>query len=62
MHPWVLGQTVNKNDLARIPVQTTFPEVDFKYWSKEGISKIGNLIGKPIATDKATQAKPRAKL
>ncbi|KAJ8451971.1 hypothetical protein Cgig2_016552 [Carnegiea gigantea] len=61
IRPWVLGQTIDKNDVARIPVWTTFQELDFKYWSKEGLSKIGILIGKPIATDKATQAKLRTK-
>ncbi|KAJ8433999.1 hypothetical protein Cgig2_012692 [Carnegiea gigantea] len=57
----VLGQTMNKNDLARILIWITFPELNFKYWSKEGLNKIGSLIRKPIATDKAAQAKLRTK-
>ena len=42
-------------------VWTTFLELDFSYWSKEGLSNLANLLGRPLVTNKATQNKIRIK-
>ncbi|RAL43264.1 hypothetical protein DM860_015154 [Cuscuta australis] len=36
-----------------------FPDLDMKYWSISGLSKIGSLVGRPIRTDKAAASKSR---
>ena len=60
MKAWALGQQVNEEDLAKFSEWITFPDLNFKYWSK-GLSKIGCLIGCLLATDKATRNKNRAR-
>ena len=57
MSAWTLLQEINKDKLARIPVWVRFPQLDYKYWRKKGLSKLGSLLGKPLATDNATQNK-----
>lgn len=39
----------------------SFPELNFRYWSKDSLSKLGSLIGRPLATNKGTQNKNHAK-
>ncbi|KAJ8435648.1 hypothetical protein Cgig2_003303 [Carnegiea gigantea] len=56
-----LGQEVNTDELAKIPLWMSFPELNFRYWSKDSLSKLGSLIGRPLATNKGTQNKTHAK-
>lgn len=34
-----------------------FPSLDFKYWSPNGLSKIGRLVGRPLMVDQNTKRK-----
>ncbi|KAJ8453105.1 hypothetical protein Cgig2_014868 [Carnegiea gigantea] len=51
MRAWMLGE-----------VCVSFPDLDIKYDSREVLSKIGSLLRKLLAIDKATQYKMRANL
>lgn len=42
-------------ELLTAPIWAKFPGLDFKYWSKKGLSKIGNLDGKSIMVDHNTE-------
>ena len=57
MRAWALGLILDKDEPAKIPIWASFPDLDFRYWSKEGLKKLGSLLGKPLATNKATQNK-----
>ncbi|VFQ59412.1 unnamed protein product [Cuscuta campestris] len=51
---WKPGKKVDITELKDIPIWIQFPDLDIKYWSLTGLSKLGSLIGKPIKRDKAT--------
>ncbi|KAJ8437646.1 hypothetical protein Cgig2_018436 [Carnegiea gigantea] len=41
------------------PLWVKFPEFDFRFWSREGISKISSIVGRPLVADKATHESGR---
>ncbi|VFQ98551.1 unnamed protein product [Cuscuta campestris] len=45
---------VDVTELRDIPIWVKFPDLDMRYWSLTGLSKLGSLIGKPVRRDKAT--------
>ncbi|KAJ8426970.1 hypothetical protein Cgig2_010201 [Carnegiea gigantea] len=45
---WIAGQTVRKDDIASLPIW---------FWSSQDLSKIGSLLGSPLAADKVTKEK-----
>ncbi|VFQ72447.1 unnamed protein product [Cuscuta campestris] len=51
---WKPGKKVDITELKDIPIWIQLPDLDIKYWSLTGLSKLGSLIGKPIKRDKAT--------
>ncbi|KAM3337573.1 hypothetical protein P3S68_031898 [Capsicum galapagoense] len=47
----------SKEELSTVPIWVKLPGLEFKYWSKKGLSKIGSLIGKPLMVDTQTEKK-----
>ncbi|KAH0706236.1 hypothetical protein KY289_011312 [Solanum tuberosum] len=41
---WTLELEFTKEELQIVPIWVKFPGLYFKYWSREGLSKIGSLI------------------
>ncbi|VFQ62433.1 unnamed protein product [Cuscuta campestris] len=56
---WKPGCTIDLNVLNDIPIWAQLPDLELKYWSLSGLSKIGSLLGKPIRTDNATATKTK---
>ncbi|VFQ93364.1 unnamed protein product [Cuscuta campestris] len=56
---WKPGKKINVEDLTDVPIWVQFPDLDVKYWSLSGLSKLGSLIGKPIKRDKSTARKTK---
>ncbi|KAK4729493.1 hypothetical protein R3W88_022481 [Solanum pinnatisectum] len=54
---WTQEQEFTKEELETVPIWIKFPGLDFKYWSRAGLSKIGSLIGKPMMVDHNTEAR-----
>lgn len=46
-----------REELLNVPIWVKFPELDFKYWSQKGLSKIDNLVGKSLMVDQCTEKK-----
>ncbi|VFQ79935.1 unnamed protein product [Cuscuta campestris] len=51
---WKPGCSVDLNELEDISIWIQFPDLEIKYWSLSGLSRLGSLLGKPIRTDRAT--------
>lgn len=49
----------SKEELLTVPIWVRLPGINFKYWSDQGLSKIGSLVGKPLMVDKQTEKKLR---
>ncbi|KAJ8423662.1 hypothetical protein Cgig2_006241 [Carnegiea gigantea] len=58
---WNVRQTVNKEDIASLPVWVKLHKLDLKFWSIQGLSKIGSLLRHPIVADKVTTDKSMLK-
>ncbi|RAL53724.1 hypothetical protein DM860_015452 [Cuscuta australis] len=56
---WKPGCKLNLDELTDIPIWVRFPDLDPKYWSLSGLSKLGSIIGKPVKRDKATATKSK---
>ncbi|VFQ77398.1 unnamed protein product [Cuscuta campestris] len=56
---WKPGCKLNLDELTDIPIWLRFPDLDPKYWSLSGLSKLGSIIGKPVKRDKATATKSK---
>ncbi|VFQ88410.1 unnamed protein product [Cuscuta campestris] len=56
---WQPGSRVNLDALTDIPIWIQLPDLDPKFWSISGLSKIGTLIGNPIKADKTTIGKTK---
>ncbi|KAM3268133.1 hypothetical protein P3S67_031683 [Capsicum chacoense] len=54
---WTHELEFTKEELKTVPIWVKFPDLDFKYWSKTVLSKIGSMIGKPIMVDQNTEAR-----
>ncbi|VFQ62530.1 unnamed protein product [Cuscuta campestris] len=54
---WYPGVKVNIDQLDDIPIWIQLPDLEMKYWSLTGLSKIGSLVGKPVKRDRATASK-----
>lgn len=46
-----------REELLTVPIWVKFPGLDFKYWSPNGLSKIGSLVGKPLMVNLNTGGK-----
>lgn len=45
------------DEIATLPVWVSFPGLDLRLWGGDGLSKVASLVGRPIASDRATQDK-----
>ncbi|VFQ72081.1 unnamed protein product [Cuscuta campestris] len=54
---WYPGVKVNIDQLDDIPIWIQLPDLEMKYWSLTGLSKIGSLVGKPVKRDRPTASK-----
>ncbi|KAM3359372.1 hypothetical protein P3S68_019082 [Capsicum galapagoense] len=54
---WSPGMEFTREELQTVPIWIKFPGLDFKYWSPKGLSKLGNLVGKPLMVDQSTEKK-----
>ncbi|VFQ71217.1 unnamed protein product [Cuscuta campestris] len=54
---WYPGVKVNIDQRDDIPIWIQLPDLEMKYWSLTGLSKIGSLVGKPVKRDRATASK-----
>ncbi|XP_070021780.1 uncharacterized protein [Nicotiana sylvestris] len=48
---WTPEFGFSRAELLTVPFWIKFPGLDFKYWNKKGLSKIGSLVGKHIMVD-----------
>ncbi|KAK6781940.1 hypothetical protein RDI58_019736 [Solanum bulbocastanum] len=48
---WTPELEFTKEELQTVQIWVKFPGLDFKYWSRVGLSKIGSLIRKPMMVD-----------
>ncbi|XP_070025730.1 uncharacterized protein [Nicotiana sylvestris] len=51
---WTPELEFTREELLTVPIWIKLPDLDFKYWSQKGLSKIGSLIGKPLMVDQNT--------
>ncbi|VFQ67185.1 unnamed protein product [Cuscuta campestris] len=56
---WKPEKKINLEELINIPIWVLFPDLDVKYWSLSGLSKLGSLIRKRVKRDKATAKKTK---
>lgn len=42
---WSPGMDFSKEELHTVPIWIKFPGMDFKYWSPNGLGKLGSLVG-----------------
>ncbi|VFQ95590.1 unnamed protein product [Cuscuta campestris] len=54
---WYPGCKVDIMSRKDIPIWVQFPDLEMKYWSLTGLSKLGSAIGKPVKRDKATASR-----
>ncbi|KAM3319394.1 hypothetical protein P3S67_006594 [Capsicum chacoense] len=54
---WAHELKFTKEELKTVPIWVKFPDLNFKYWSKIVLSKIGSMIGKPIMVYHNTEAR-----
>lgn len=43
--------------LFKVPIWIQFPNLPIDYWTDEGLSKIGSMIGNPLASDSLTRSR-----
>ncbi|KAJ8420651.1 LOW QUALITY PROTEIN: hypothetical protein Cgig2_014183 [Carnegiea gigantea] len=55
LKPWTAGQTASKDDIASLPIWVKLHGLKWKFWSSQGLSKIGSSLGSPLAADKVTK-------
>ena len=48
---------MDTNDIRSLPIWVQFLELDVKYWGADSLSKISNVTGMPLKTDKQTMDK-----
>ncbi|XP_070021784.1 uncharacterized protein [Nicotiana sylvestris] len=48
---WTPEFGFSREELLTVPFWIKFPGLDYKYWNKKGLSKIGSLVGKHIMVD-----------
>ncbi|RAL53703.1 hypothetical protein DM860_015431 [Cuscuta australis] len=54
---WYPGCKVDIMNRKDIPIWIQFPDLEMKYWSLTGLSRLGSTIGKPIKRDGATASR-----
>ncbi|PHU15324.1 hypothetical protein BC332_16529 [Capsicum chinense] len=52
---WTPELEFTREELLTVLIWIKFSGLDFKYWSRKGLSKIGSLIGKPLMVDHNTE-------
>ncbi|KAM3337261.1 hypothetical protein P3S68_031586 [Capsicum galapagoense] len=52
---WTLELEFTREELLTVQIWIKFSSLDFKYWSRKGLSKSGSLIGKPLMVDHNTE-------
>lgn len=53
--PFDIHERFVKSKIKKIPVWIRFPGLPVKFWSPEGLSKVGSLVGRPIIADMTTE-------
>ncbi|GJU53479.1 zinc knuckle CX2CX4HX4C containing protein [Tanacetum coccineum] len=53
---WVMGTSLQKEELTRIPIWVKLHDVPFQVFEEDGISLIATFIGKPIMLDSYTSS------
>nr|XP_033511710.1 uncharacterized protein LOC117276494 [Nicotiana tomentosiformis] len=51
---WKIDFYFNPECLSIIPLWVKFPGLPLAYWSTEALSKLANIVGKPLYTDRVT--------
>ncbi|KAK4708762.1 hypothetical protein R3W88_029687 [Solanum pinnatisectum] len=54
LQKWELNFEFNPDCITRIPLWVTLPGLPVGYWSKNALSKVTSMIGKPLHTDNFT--------
>ncbi|KAJ8422022.1 hypothetical protein Cgig2_007572 [Carnegiea gigantea] len=54
---WNENLELDTSTISSLPIWVQFPDLDVKYWGVESLSKLENLIGIPLKTDKQTRDK-----
>ncbi|KAF5208044.1 zinc ion binding / nucleic acid binding protein [Thalictrum thalictroides] len=57
--PWSSGIEAQRKQIKSVPLWVTIHGIPKKLWTKEGLSYVGSLLGKPICSDEATAQKTR---
>lgn len=52
-----INESFNKEEMMKIPTWIRLPGLPIKFWSEQGLGKVGSLIGKPLYADRATEEK-----
>jgi len=52
---WNPEMDLHTESIKSLPLWVQFPELDIKYWGQESLSKLGNLIGILLKTDRYTK-------
>ncbi|VFQ84960.1 unnamed protein product [Cuscuta campestris] len=56
---WYPGCKVNIMERKDIPIWVQFPDLEMKYWSLTGLSRLGSTIGQPVRRDGATASRKK---
>ncbi|XP_019246318.1 PREDICTED: uncharacterized protein LOC109225967 [Nicotiana attenuata] len=57
--PWTPDVDTRKELFSTVPIWIRLPGLDIKYWGKNSLTKIAELVGKPLKADRATTWKER---
>ena len=58
---WNTEMEIYTEEIASLPIWVQLPSLDIKYWGNASLSKIGNVLGIPLKTDKYTRDKSMLK-
>ncbi|XP_021743061.1 uncharacterized protein LOC110709156 isoform X1 [Chenopodium quinoa] len=59
MKKWEPGINLDKEGVCEVPIWVRLPGLQLKFWGQSALMKIGQLIGKPVKTDKVTKNKEK---
>lgn len=57
--PWTDDAIMEREDMVEFHVWVKFPNLKLHVWSTKTLSKMANIIGKPLFTDQMTAEKER---
>ncbi|KAJ8419487.1 hypothetical protein Cgig2_008717 [Carnegiea gigantea] len=58
---WYPEMDLDTESIKSLPLWVQFPNLDFKYWGLESLSKLRSLLGIPLKTDRCTREKTMIK-